>query len=71
MAFGSITDETKPQIDSDFTINQFEILRELCKQIKKAHENVTFHGHNEVDKFRTCPNFNYKQILNLDANGNL
>ena len=24
MAFGSITDETKPQIDSDFTINQFE-----------------------------------------------
>jgi hypothetical protein len=54
-----------------FTINQFEILRELCKQIKKAHENVTFHGHCEVDNFRTCPNFNYKQILNLDANGNL
>tara|TARA_A100001515_G_C4573886_1_gene210715 strand:+ start:286 stop:495 length:210 start_codon:yes stop_codon:yes gene_type:complete len=24
MAFGSITNETKPQIDSDFTINQFE-----------------------------------------------
>ena len=24
MAFGPITGETKPQIDSDFTINQFE-----------------------------------------------
>lgn len=53
-----------------FTQNQFDSLKELCQQISNAYK-VTFHGHNEVNNIKTCPVFNYKQILNLDNQGYL
>ena len=32
--------------------------------------NITFHGHCEVSN-KTCPVFNYKNVLNLDSLGNI
>lgn len=52
-----------------FTVEQFETLKSLCGLIKVAYNNeVTFHGHCEVSS-KTCPVFDYKQVLNLDEFG--
>jgi len=54
-----------------FTEAQFDTLREYCKEINEAYGgNVTFHGHREVAA-KACPVFDYKAVLNLDADGNL
>jgi hypothetical protein len=46
-------------------------LKLLCIKINKEYNgSVTFHGHCEVSD-KTCPVFDYKKVLNLDAKGNL
>lgn len=55
-----------------FTSAQFDALRMLCNEINDAYQGrITFHGHCEVNKHKTCPVFNYKQILNLDRFGRM
>lgn len=52
-----------------FTEKQFKALKALCHQIDTQH-TVTFHGHREVSN-KTCPNFNYKEVLDLDSDGKM
>lgn len=52
-----------------FTEKQFETLRELCQQIDSAYDGkITFHGHCEVSD-KTCPVFDYKEVLKLNDKG--
>lgn len=53
-----------------FTDDQFESLRGLCSVIHAWFPKVTFHGHCEVSS-KSCPVFDYKQVLNLDKDGRL
>ncbi len=54
-----------------FTDAQFETLRELCAEIDEAYDGkVTFHGHCEVAA-KSCPVFDYREVLDLDAKGRL
>lgn len=56
---------------TDFSEEQFTTLRDLCNQINLAYKGeVTFHGHCEVSS-KTCPVFNYRQVLNLDSSGEI
>lgn len=56
---------------SDFTFAQMESLTKLCTKINLAYaEKVTFHGHCEVSN-KPCPVFDYQDVLNLDAQGNM
>lgn len=56
----------------NFTGAQRQSLLGLCKQIKSAYNgSVTFHGHREVDKYKTCPVFAYREWLNLDKWGRM
>lgn len=52
-----------------FTEKQFKALRALCSQLDTQYQ-VSFHGHREVSN-KTCPNFNYKEVLDLDARGRI
>jgi len=55
----------------NFTLNQFETLQKLCKQINIEYDgNITFHGHCEVST-KTCPVFEYKAVLELDPSGHI
>ncbi len=54
-----------------FTPEQFQSLRALCEMIRQKIPTVTFHGHCEVNKNKTCPVFNYKKVLSLDNKGNM
>ena len=55
-----------------FTDVQMDALLKFCHEIYMAYGgNITFHGHREVEPNKTCPNFNYKKILNLDSRGYL
>ena len=55
----------------DFTLNQFETLMKLCKEINGAYKgNVTFHGHCEVSA-KACPVFDYNIILKLHDGGHM
>jgi N-acetylmuramoyl-L-alanine amidase len=55
----------------DFTIEQIFTLRELCRLINEAYEGkITFHGHKEVSN-KSCPVFDYKDVLKLNRNGKL
>ena len=54
---------------NDFTDAQFASLRELCYAIDATYK-VTFHGHCEVST-KSCPVFDYKEVLGLDEHGNL
>ena len=58
-----------------FNETQFDSLRDVCRAIRDAYKNlgiqVTFHGHNEVDKGKSCPVIDYREILKLDKNGKL
>ena len=55
----------------DFRLSQLDGLLELCHEIDWAYNGeVTFHGHCEVST-KTCPVFDYKHYLKLDADGNL
>ena len=54
-----------------FTDAQFATLRNLCGQIERAYQGaITFHGHCEVAK-KTCPVFDYRKLLGLNANGQM
>lgn len=54
-----------------FTDAQFNTLRSLCRQINAAYGNaLTFHGHCEVAN-KTCPVFDYRKVLLLDAKGKM
>jgi len=56
---------------SAFTNEQFNSLRVLCNSIQCAIPQVTFHGHCEVNARKTCPVFDYKKVLRLDAAGRM
>jgi len=52
-----------------FTDQQYAALYNLCHEINEAYEgSVTFHGHCEVSP-KSCPVFDYKNILQLDSHG--
>ncbi len=52
-----------------FTEKQLSALKQLAKQIKTAYNaKITFHGHREVSA-KSCPVFDYKTVLQLDAKG--
>lgn len=56
-----------------FTQAQFDSLKKLALEIdKEYHGNMrlTFHGHREVAN-RTCPVFDYKKVLGIDAKGHI
>lgn len=53
-----------------FTDISLRTVKEFCYSIDNVYDNgVTFHGHCEVNKYKTCPVFNYKSLLNLDSRG--
>lgn len=58
-------------LEYNFTLEQFNTLRELCKEINSSYKEITFHGHNEVNPNKTCPVFNVKDVLNLDNSGKM
>lgn len=54
-----------------FTESQFRTLKQLARDINLSYNGrVTFHGHKEVSA-KSCPVFDYKQVLELDGSGNL
>lgn len=58
----------------DFTEKQMFALTTLCDEIDETYKDfgknpVSFHGHCEVDKNKTCPVYDYKTILGLDHSG--
>ena len=54
-----------------FTQVQYEALKTLCTDIDAAYSSkVSFHGHTEVSN-KTCPVFDYKEVLKLDKYGSL
>lgn len=53
-----------------FTSAQFYTLRDLCDQIHAELPVATFHGHFEVYA-KSCPVFDYRWVLGLDAKGRL
>jgi len=54
---------------TDCRVGQLDSLIHLCYEINHAHNgNVTFHGHCEVSN-KSCPVFDYKHYLKLDADG--
>lgn len=57
-------------IPTDFTDAQFDTLKEVCEWLNDQFEDITFHGHCEVSA-KTCPVFNYKEVLQLDDEGRL
>lgn len=55
----------------EFTEAQFKTLRKLCTDIREAHgHGITFHGHCEVSA-KSCPVFDYRNVLQLTAEGRL
>ncbi len=55
--------------EDKFTEAQFESLRDICRQINEAYDGkMRFRGHNEVAT-KACPVFDYRAVLNLDADG--
>ncbi len=56
--------------EKKFTAVQLAALKSLCAEINKAYNgSVTFHGHREVEKNKTCPVFDYRKVLGLDKFG--
>ena len=57
---------------ADFTSDSLNAVRDLCRTIDYAYGTkvLTFHGHCEVSS-KSCPVFNYKKLLNLDASGHI
>lgn len=51
--------------EDNFTTEQFESLKKLCKAINTSYEgSMFFKGHCEVSD-KLCPNFDYKSVLGL------
>lgn len=70
---GSIAICLHGRVAADFTPAQFKALQRLCRAITdeySARKKLTFHGHCEVSD-KTCPVFDYKEVLNLDERGRL
>ena len=56
---------------SNFTLNQFQTLQKLCREIDLAYTgHITFHGHCEVST-KACPVFDYKLVLELGPDGRI
>ena len=55
----------------DFTVEQFRSLNTLCAEINRNYKFITFHGHCEVNPNKTCPVFDYKEVLNLNEKGQM
>jgi len=54
----------------NFTAASLFALKEFCNQINLAYEGkISFHGHKEVNPYKTCPVYDYKNILNLNEDG--
>lgn len=54
----------------DFKDIQLNECKELCYQINDAYQNnITFHGHCEVETSKDCPVFDYKKLLSLNEQG--
>lgn len=54
----------------DFTDIQLQAVKAFCGTIDSAYDNnMTFRGHCEVNVNKTCPVFDYKELLNLDKKG--
>jgi N-acetyl-anhydromuramyl-L-alanine amidase AmpD len=56
---------------ADFPARQMNALVELCDYLNESIPNVTFHGHREVAPHKSCPVFNYKEVLLLDDKGRM
>lgn len=54
-----------------FTEAQFDSLRSLCYSIHEQLPMVTFHGHCEVNRNKTCPVLDYRKVLRLNSRGEL
>lgn len=58
-----------------FSVAQMFKLEEVCHAINdtflKTGKTITFHGHCEVNSHKTCPNFDYKNVLKIDDAGKL
>jgi N-acetyl-anhydromuramyl-L-alanine amidase AmpD len=55
----------------NFTEAQYRGIVALCNEIHEAYGGmVTFHGHCEVSS-KACPVFSYREVLGLDAHGNM
>jgi len=56
---------------NQFNQKQFTTLCYLADQLDDFYgDSITYHGHCEVNSGKTCPVFDYKKVLGLDANGN-
>ena len=55
-----------------FTAEELAALFTLCSEINTAYNgSITFHGHREVNKMKTCPVINYRKVLGLDQYGRM
>lgn len=58
--------------EKNFTLHQRSALTALCLHLNMLYERkITFHGHCEVEKNKTCPVFNYRLWLHLDSAGRI
>ena len=56
---------------NNFAPIQFQRLRKFLEEIDKKYDSkITFHGHCEVSR-KTCPNFDYKTIIGINAQNSL
>lgn len=61
---GGVDVKNKP--DANFTITQWDTLREYVKEFKKQYPKATIHGHNEFDN-KACPSFNVQEWLKKEG----
>lgn len=55
----------------DFPSIQKRAVHRLCRDINEAYKGrITFHGHSEVSN-KSCPVYDYKVLLGLDAAGHM
>lgn len=54
----------------NFTIEQMQAVIDLCMEIDNALD-VTFHGHCEVSRLKSCPVFDYRSVLGLTHEGHM
>lgn len=54
-----------------FTEAQLDALKALCQEIDDLYDNISFHGHNEVNPHKICPVISVKQVLGLDDYGEM
>lgn len=54
-----------------FTAAQFDTLRAFAAAVHEQLPLVTFHPHHQVNPEKTCPNFDLRAVLGLNAKGEL